>query len=187
MAASSSSGSGLGDACKHHAQLGVCESRAKYREGRRPRAVKVGPAWAFGGPGPRPPPGRLRREGGRALLEGPRRGSAVPERDPSGPAPAPAPAPAPTPERSVLRAGGRRWSGRGVVGCGSSAAGSKAGELPPFLRLQLGRRLDCRPCWRLSPVLGVSPFLFSPCRRGAAGRGRRQAAGAGRHSWRWVW
>ncbi|XP_040448419.1 RNA-binding protein 48 [Falco naumanni] len=32
---------GLGDACKHHAQLGVCESRAKYREGRRPRAVKV--------------------------------------------------------------------------------------------------------------------------------------------------
>ncbi|XP_064300690.1 RNA-binding protein 48 isoform X1 [Phalacrocorax carbo] len=45
MAASSSSGggagSGLGGACKHHAQLGVCESRAKYREGRRPRAVKV--------------------------------------------------------------------------------------------------------------------------------------------------
>ncbi|NXD82103.1 RBM48 protein, partial [Halcyon senegalensis] len=41
MAASSSSGGGLGDACKHHAQLGVCESRAKYREGRRPRAVKV--------------------------------------------------------------------------------------------------------------------------------------------------
>ncbi|NXE05555.1 RBM48 protein, partial [Lophotis ruficrista] len=43
MAASSSSGTGgaLGDACKHHAQLGVCESRAKYREGRRPRAVKV--------------------------------------------------------------------------------------------------------------------------------------------------
>ncbi|KAM4686210.1 RNA-binding protein 48 isoform 2-T2 [Amazona ochrocephala] len=38
---SSSSGGGLGDACKHHAQLGVCESRAKYREGRRPRAVKV--------------------------------------------------------------------------------------------------------------------------------------------------
>ncbi|NWW84853.1 RBM48 protein, partial [Rhynochetos jubatus] len=34
-------GGGLGDACKHHAQLGVCESRAKYREGRRPRAVKV--------------------------------------------------------------------------------------------------------------------------------------------------
>ncbi|XP_055566283.1 RNA-binding protein 48 [Falco cherrug] len=32
---------GPGDACKHHAQLGVCESRAKYREGRRPRAVKV--------------------------------------------------------------------------------------------------------------------------------------------------
>ncbi|KAM6210844.1 RNA-binding protein 48 [Sarcoramphus papa] len=47
MAASSSGsssgggGGGLGDACKHHAQLGVCESRAKYREGRRPRAVKV--------------------------------------------------------------------------------------------------------------------------------------------------
>ncbi|NXL28414.1 RBM48 protein, partial [Glaucidium brasilianum] len=39
MAAASSSG--LGDAYKHHAQLGVCESRAKYREGRRPRAVKV--------------------------------------------------------------------------------------------------------------------------------------------------
>uniref|UniRef100_A0A8C6IZF5 RNA-binding protein 48 n=2 Tax=Melopsittacus undulatus TaxID=13146 RepID=A0A8C6IZF5_MELUD len=38
---SSSSGGGLGDACKHHTQLGVCESRAKYREGRRPRAVKV--------------------------------------------------------------------------------------------------------------------------------------------------
>ncbi|NXI98504.1 RBM48 protein, partial [Psophia crepitans] len=36
-----SPGGGLGDACKHHAQLGVCESRAKYREGRRPRAVKV--------------------------------------------------------------------------------------------------------------------------------------------------
>ena len=54
MAASSSGGGGggLGDACKHHAQLGVCESRAKYREGRRPRAVKVGPAWAFRGPGP---------------------------------------------------------------------------------------------------------------------------------------
>ncbi|NXI41552.1 RBM48 protein, partial [Galbula dea] len=31
----------LGEACKHHVQLGVCESRAKYREGRRPRAVKV--------------------------------------------------------------------------------------------------------------------------------------------------
>lgn len=43
MAASSTTGSGgLGDVCKHHAQLGVCESRAKYREGRRPRAVKVG-------------------------------------------------------------------------------------------------------------------------------------------------
>ncbi|NWS37596.1 RBM48 protein, partial [Probosciger aterrimus] len=40
MAAGGGSG-GLGDACKHHAQLGVCESRAKYREGRRPRAVKV--------------------------------------------------------------------------------------------------------------------------------------------------
>ncbi|NXS54281.1 RBM48 protein, partial [Brachypteracias leptosomus] len=40
MAAGGSSGE-LGDACKHHAQLGVCESRAKYREGRRPRAVKV--------------------------------------------------------------------------------------------------------------------------------------------------
>ncbi|NXQ82290.1 RBM48 protein, partial [Nyctibius grandis] len=38
---SSGGGGGLGDACKHHAQLGVCESRAKYREGRRPRAVKV--------------------------------------------------------------------------------------------------------------------------------------------------
>ncbi|XP_014795766.1 PREDICTED: RNA-binding protein 48 isoform X3 [Calidris pugnax] len=39
MAAGGSSGPG--DACRHHAQLGVCESRAKYREGRRPRAVKV--------------------------------------------------------------------------------------------------------------------------------------------------
>ncbi|KAM9288052.1 RNA-binding protein 48 [Cariama cristata] len=39
MAAGSSGG--LGDVCKHHAQLAVCESRAKYREGRRPRAVKV--------------------------------------------------------------------------------------------------------------------------------------------------
>ncbi|NXV96424.1 RNA-binding protein 48 isoform X1 [Calonectris borealis] len=41
MAAGHSSSTGLGDACKHHVQLGVCESRAKYREGRRPRAVKV--------------------------------------------------------------------------------------------------------------------------------------------------
>ncbi|NWU05310.1 RBM48 protein, partial [Cephalopterus ornatus] len=30
-----------GAPCRHHAQLGACESRAKYREGRRPRAVKV--------------------------------------------------------------------------------------------------------------------------------------------------
>lgn len=49
-AGSGCTGGGLGDACKHHAQLGVCESRAKYREGRRPRAVKVGPARAFRGP-----------------------------------------------------------------------------------------------------------------------------------------
>ncbi|NWU98298.1 RBM48 protein, partial [Upupa epops] len=35
------SGGSLGEACRHHVQLGVCESRAKYREGRRPRAVKV--------------------------------------------------------------------------------------------------------------------------------------------------
>ncbi|NXX91783.1 RBM48 protein, partial [Centropus bengalensis] len=34
-------GGAPGDACRHHAQLAVCESRAKYREGRRPRAVKV--------------------------------------------------------------------------------------------------------------------------------------------------
>ncbi|NXT75603.1 RBM48 protein, partial [Zapornia atra] len=40
-AGGSGAGGGLGDACKHHVQLGVCESRAKYREGRRPRAVKV--------------------------------------------------------------------------------------------------------------------------------------------------
>ncbi|NXO04642.1 RBM48 protein, partial [Rhinopomastus cyanomelas] len=40
-AGSSTGGGGLGEACRHHAQLGVCESRAKYREGRRPRAVKV--------------------------------------------------------------------------------------------------------------------------------------------------
>ncbi|NXY88447.1 RBM48 protein, partial [Alcedo cyanopectus] len=38
---SASGSGGLGDACRHHTQLGVCESRAKYREGRRPRAVKV--------------------------------------------------------------------------------------------------------------------------------------------------
>uniref|UniRef100_A0A8C8SJN7 RNA-binding protein 48 n=1 Tax=Pelusios castaneus TaxID=367368 RepID=A0A8C8SJN7_9SAUR len=31
----------VGSVCKHHAQQGVCDSRAKYREGRRPRAVKV--------------------------------------------------------------------------------------------------------------------------------------------------
>ncbi|XP_027748983.1 RNA-binding protein 48 isoform X1 [Empidonax traillii] len=34
-------GDGPGAPCRHHAQLGACESRAKYREGRRPRAVKV--------------------------------------------------------------------------------------------------------------------------------------------------
>ncbi|NXS10603.1 RBM48 protein, partial [Neodrepanis coruscans] len=34
-------GGGPGGPCRHHAQLGACESRAKYREGRRPRAVKV--------------------------------------------------------------------------------------------------------------------------------------------------
>ncbi|XP_027604887.1 RNA-binding protein 48 isoform X2 [Pipra filicauda] len=34
-------GPGPGAPCQHHAQLGACESRAKYREGRRPRAVKV--------------------------------------------------------------------------------------------------------------------------------------------------
>lgn len=32
---------GPGEACRHHQQLGACGSRAKYREGRRPRAVKV--------------------------------------------------------------------------------------------------------------------------------------------------
>ncbi|XP_042328605.1 RNA-binding protein 48 isoform X2 [Sceloporus undulatus] len=43
MAASfgASSGGGVGGACQHHAQRAVCASRAKYREGRRPRAVKV--------------------------------------------------------------------------------------------------------------------------------------------------
>ncbi|XP_038625483.1 RNA-binding protein 48 [Tachyglossus aculeatus] len=30
-----------GDFCRHHSQLPVCATRAKYREGRRPRAVKV--------------------------------------------------------------------------------------------------------------------------------------------------
>lgn len=40
MAAGSSGGPGA--PCRHHAQLGACESRAKYREGWRPRAVKVG-------------------------------------------------------------------------------------------------------------------------------------------------
>ncbi|XP_041900225.1 RNA-binding protein 48 isoform X1 [Corvus kubaryi] len=39
MAAGSSGGPG--GPCRHHAQLGACESRAKYREGWRPRAVKV--------------------------------------------------------------------------------------------------------------------------------------------------
>ncbi|NWY41741.1 RBM48 protein, partial [Sylvia atricapilla] len=39
MAAGSSGGPGA--PCRHHAQLGACESRAKYREGWRPRAVKV--------------------------------------------------------------------------------------------------------------------------------------------------
>lgn len=34
-------GGALGEACRHHQQLGACGSRAKYREGRRPRAVKV--------------------------------------------------------------------------------------------------------------------------------------------------
>ncbi|XP_007060372.1 RNA-binding protein 48 [Chelonia mydas] len=34
-------GDGAGGVCKHHAQQDVCDSRAKYREGRRPRAVKV--------------------------------------------------------------------------------------------------------------------------------------------------
>ncbi|NXQ36692.1 RBM48 protein, partial [Alaudala cheleensis] len=39
MAAGSSGGPGA--PCRHHAQLGACESRAKYREGWRPRAVKL--------------------------------------------------------------------------------------------------------------------------------------------------
>lgn len=43
MAAGSSGGPGA--PCRHHAQLGACESRAKYREGWRPRAVKVGGGW----------------------------------------------------------------------------------------------------------------------------------------------
>ncbi|XP_019388743.1 PREDICTED: RNA-binding protein 48 isoform X2 [Crocodylus porosus] len=34
-------GGEVGGACGHHAQRDVCASRAKYREGRRPRAVKV--------------------------------------------------------------------------------------------------------------------------------------------------
>ncbi|XP_066847818.1 RNA-binding protein 48 [Anser cygnoides] len=34
-------GNGPGGACRHHEQLAACGSRAKYREGRRPRAVKV--------------------------------------------------------------------------------------------------------------------------------------------------
>uniref|UniRef100_A0A8D0G6B5 RNA-binding protein 48 n=1 Tax=Sphenodon punctatus TaxID=8508 RepID=A0A8D0G6B5_SPHPU len=40
MASTGSSGE-LGGVYKHHAQQNVCASRAKYREGRRPRAVKV--------------------------------------------------------------------------------------------------------------------------------------------------
>lgn len=71
MAAGSSSsggggGGGPGDACRHHAQLGVCESRAKYREGRRPRAVKVGPAGASRAPRHALP----LRGGGRAAARG---------------------------------------------------------------------------------------------------------------------
>ncbi|XP_034258258.1 RNA-binding protein 48 isoform X1 [Pantherophis guttatus] len=31
----------VGGVCQHHAQQTICASRAKYREGRRPRAVKV--------------------------------------------------------------------------------------------------------------------------------------------------
>nr|XP_060638242.1 RNA-binding protein 48 [Anolis sagrei ordinatus] len=41
MAAEKSRGGEVGGAHQHHAHLGICASRAKYREGRRPRAVKV--------------------------------------------------------------------------------------------------------------------------------------------------
>ncbi|KAK9396166.1 RNA-binding protein 48 [Crotalus adamanteus] len=34
-------GEEVGGVCQHHAQQTICASRAKYREGRRPRAVKV--------------------------------------------------------------------------------------------------------------------------------------------------
>lgn len=44
-------GTGPGGACRHHEQLAACGSRAKYREGRRPRAVKVGPEAGRGGGG----------------------------------------------------------------------------------------------------------------------------------------
>lgn len=59
MAAGSSGGPGA--PCRHHAQLGACESRAKYREGWRPRAVKVPGRGAVSG-GVSPPPGE--RAGG---------------------------------------------------------------------------------------------------------------------------
>lgn len=36
-----SPGGELGGLFDHHVQRAVCDSRAKYREGRRPRAVKV--------------------------------------------------------------------------------------------------------------------------------------------------
>ncbi|XP_007440856.1 RNA-binding protein 48 isoform X1 [Python bivittatus] len=39
--AESSRGSEVGGVCQHHAQQTICASRARYREGRRPRAVKV--------------------------------------------------------------------------------------------------------------------------------------------------
>lgn len=40
-----SNGRELGGVFDHHVQRAVCDTRAKYREGRRPRAVKVKGLW----------------------------------------------------------------------------------------------------------------------------------------------
>lgn len=64
-------GAEVGGACGHHAQRDVCASRAKYREGRRPRAVKVGAAvrgstWVAHAQRPIAPPfGQRRRRAGK--------------------------------------------------------------------------------------------------------------------------
>lgn len=95
-AGSSSGGGGPGDACRHHAQLGVCESRAKYREGRRPRAVKVGPAGASRAPRHALPlRGGRRREAVSGSLRPPSLLAAVSRSCPAEIPPPPPPAAAP--------------------------------------------------------------------------------------------